>query len=190
MVPQLIIKFFVFILGAFLLVVAHSVLETPKLESMFRTAWSGYENTFFICSYSGFFIIFTLIVQSRTPRFMKGFLLVIYALFMNVIYKEYAIELIPSEVITEKITDDLHMLTQIALLASAGAGGSLLANHADNFAIDNEIAREKLIVEDRTKKIQELVNTVDALTTKVNLLITIVSILLITAVIGISVIII
>lgn len=158
-VPKLkrnLIRFFLFMVGIFLIFSAHIVLETANEENIIRDLLNGYENTFLICIFTGFFLIFFIILENRDNRLFKGIFLIVYGAIFSSQYSNLVLSGIDESIITYAIKANLELLSQIAIFASAGAGGSLIASHSDKFSEDNDENKNKNMSLDKTKKIEDL----------------------------------
>ena len=150
-------------LGGWLLIAAHGVLDNPDSSGLFRTLWNGYEQTFLVCSFVGYFLVFIYILERRDKRLVKGVTLIFYGLIFSTQYPDLVMLDIPEAIKTDNIKYNLELLVQVSIFASAGAGGSLIATHADDFSEDNQVRQNREIVLDKTKSISELETAVDDL---------------------------
>lgn len=152
---RFIIQVLLVFIGMFCIVSAHVVLETPDEQNIIRSLLNGYENTFLICIFSGFFLIFLFILERKDSRLFKGIFLIVYGAIFSSQYSHFVLSDINETIITDVIKANLELLSQLAIFASAGAGGSLIALHSDKFSEDNEENEIGNISLVRTKEIEE-----------------------------------
>ncbi|EOV6159796.1 hypothetical protein ACN93G_004631 [Enterobacter ludwigii] len=109
-----------FIIAFFLIIIGCSLTRYTSLE----TAW--------LFLLGGLFLAFISLLESkRLSRVEKGVSLIFFGVFMGLgipelFQKNY------KDLITPDFKENLSIFTQIAYYVCAGAGGGVLANHAEN----------------------------------------------------------
>ncbi|MHA1038150.1 hypothetical protein [Enterobacter ludwigii] len=109
-----------FIISFFLIIIGCSITRYTSLE----TAW--------LFLLGGLFLAFISLLESkRLSRVEKGVSLIFFGVFMGLgipelFQKNY------KDLITPDFKENLSIFTQIAYYVCAGAGGGVLANHAEN----------------------------------------------------------
>lgn len=109
-----------FIISFFLIIIGCSITRYTSLE----TAW--------LFLLGGLFLAFISLLESkRLSRVEKGVSLIFFGIFMGLgipelFQKNY------KDLMTPDFNENLAIFTQMAFFVCAGAGGGVLANHAEN----------------------------------------------------------
>lgn len=113
---------------AVIALIASVVMFYPPL-----TRFIMYPLTF--CLISGFFWI----IENKKGRLVKGFDLICFGVMMGVAFP-YILEKISKGGLSADLESFLEIYKNIAVLTCAGAGGGILANHAEHIAPKNDAA--------------------------------------------------
>lgn len=120
-----------------------------------------------ICSAFATFIIFLEIRQERVP---KGMLLILSGVFFQLIYSKFLLHFIDMNTSPYDAINYLEIFGQVLLLACSGAGGSIIAAHADRSSSDIEDRPAHPTVIDNTKHIEKVIELVNAQNKKISTL--------------------
>jgi hypothetical protein len=112
-------------------------------------------------------IFFVSLVLFPTDRIGKAILLVLFGLVVTQFGLMVSEDLIDRELLTRsmwsEVTSESNLLTTILGIASIGAGGSILANLADQSSTDKEVKVIDKTVIDNTQKVDVLISKVNKL---------------------------
>ena len=88
---------------------------------------------------ASFILLMIAILESKQERIMKGISLILFGIGMGIFLPEL---LIPSAKVAEKLPPDLvgniQVFKNLAIFSCSGAGGSIIAGHAERFLSDVE----------------------------------------------------
>lgn len=116
------------------------------------------------------FTIFMILVEYRQVRFSKGMCLIAYGVLFQTIFPKIYLSIIDhNNPDFEYLSIQLELYTQGLLLACAGAGGSIIANHADKSSIDREEKPASNSTIDNTKNIDNLIKISNRIEKRINL---------------------
>lgn len=124
----------------------------------------------------GSFVCFIFILDMKLDRVLKGVYLIGFGVLYQLIYPRYLFAFIDSKHTPPDALEHFEIFGQVILLACAGAGGSIIAAHADKTSIDKEpiptsnSEKEKIII-DNTPHIMQLIKNTSTLNKKINILI-------------------
>lgn len=96
--------------------------------------------------------VFTLLLEMKASRVKKGLSIIAFGAFVPVWSKV----LFHDAGLGEVAKGSVEVLTQMFSLASAGAGGSIVAVHGDKSATDNEVNSAPFQITSDTRRILEL----------------------------------
>jgi Ca2+/Na+ antiporter len=158
---QKIMLLVIFLVGCFAL-----FYGTPKLLS------SAYAELGFLCTVMGIAIVFITLLEIEQDRFIKGMWLIALAVLYPIFYPEYLKLWMHPLLVPEDIGKQIELLNQVILLACSGAGGSIIANHADTNTREYR-AKISTVSQsiDNTEKIEQLLKHSKDLNRKFNFLI-------------------
>ncbi|MEJ6077180.1 hypothetical protein MT391_01320 [Vibrio sp. 1-Bac 57] len=114
--------------------------------------------------FSFLWILFVLL-DTKWDRVFKGFVVIIYGIVWGILYQKYLVVL---KLPLVQYNDYLLIFENLAIFSCSGAGGSLLANHADKSCNDIQDTPSQIVVFDKTTQIKLLSNKVDSLIKKIN----------------------
>lgn len=123
----------------------------------------------------GVFLTLIMILDVRQDRVIKGLLIILFGVFFQTLYLRFIYIFVPKETIPADYISYLDIYSQVLVFACSGAGGSLIAAHADRTSLDNEKSDKKNEVADQKLELSELTKTVEKLNKKFNLIIGIIS---------------
>lgn len=137
------------------------------------------------------FAAFIVLLDIKQDRVLKGFFLIGAGVLYQIVYPKFFYIFVDKSLMPDDVTSHFDIFGQVMSLACAGAGGSIIAVHADKTSSDNEqilIAPiEKTIIEktviDNTKHIEQLINSTTALSKKINIIIGVTALFMILTVI-------
>lgn len=139
---------------------------TPKLLS------SRYAGLGFFSTVAGISIVFITLLEIEQERFIKGMWLIGLAVLYPIFYPQYLDIILHPMPVPEDIGKQIELLNQVILLACSGAGGSIIANHADTntreYRAQSNLHPQSI---DNAQKIEELINYSRGLNKKFNFLI-------------------
>lgn len=122
---------------------------------------------FFIFFVASFFSLFLALLESKQERIPKGMALIILGIFTGILIPE---ALIPDEqlkgILLHDFTEKMKIFKSLAVFVCSGAGGSIIANHAENFLSPTEAEAAKknsLQLIDPSDKLQRIYNEVNQL---------------------------
>jgi hypothetical protein len=120
----------------------------------------------------GCIMTFFFVVELKAERILKGFGLIIFGIFAGMYYPEvlFYTENVKSE-LPKEVLRNLHVFEQLLIFACAGAGGSIIANHADQSSTDREDVVVTQTVIDKTESINKMFSQIEGLNKKLNSLI-------------------
>lgn len=127
-------------------------------------------------SYLMFFsglVLFLFLIEMKQERVEKGFCILMYGLSLQIIYSPLVFNASVLDAMSASERKLLDVFIQIIVLACAGAGGSIIAAHADRSATDNDpvaMVLDKTVI-DNTRTINALIANTDNLNRKANWLI-------------------
>ena len=148
-------------------------ISVPILKAFSHVEFSI--NILFISS----LMAFIFILDYKAERFMKGMGLILFGIIVGIILPEALFsELLSKQKLAESdsfdITKKLDIFSNLMVFACSGAGGSILANHADKSSTDREEVLIQETVIDKTKNIEFLSKQVLQLNKRVGYLFTLV----------------
>ena len=105
-----------------------------------------------------FFLLMIAILESKQDRIMKGTSLILFGILFGIFLPE---ALIPSKEFSEKLPSDMvgniEIFKNLAVFSCSGAGGSIIAGHAERFLSDIEKPQpQKGSTVDHSNEIQAL----------------------------------
>ncbi|MGB7644402.1 MAG: hypothetical protein WBM22_03005 [Pseudomonas fluorescens] len=119
----------------------------------------------------GVFLTLIMILDIRQDRVIKGLLIILFGVFFQTLYLKFIFIFTPKKIIPADYISYLDIYSQVLVFACSGAGGSLIAAHADRTSLDNEKSDKKNEVADTKLDLRKLTKTVDKLNKKFNLII-------------------
>ena len=120
----------------------------------------------------GVFLALIMILDLKQDRVIKGLFIIMFGVLFQTLYFKIIYIFVPSNTIPQHYKDYLDIYSQVLLFACSGAGGSIIAAHADKSSLDNDSAasREKPPCHD--VEIKKLTTTIEKLYKKLNSIIT------------------
>ncbi|MBK3431978.1 hypothetical protein JJD84_14270 [Pseudomonas fluorescens] len=116
------------------------------------------------------FTLLIILLEIRQIRFLKGMVLIGYGVIFQAVFSRYYYFCIGRDNPNfESLSMQLDLYMQVLLFACAGAGGSIIANHADKSSSDYEHKLPSNEVIDNTKRIDSLIVCVNRTEKKLNL---------------------
>jgi hypothetical protein len=106
-------------------------------------------------------------LETKLERVMKGIFIIIYGIMWGIFYPKFLASL-DSDVV--QFQDYLLIFTNLVIFSCSGAGGSLIANHADKSCSDAQSKPREMVVFDKTAQIKLLNTKVDTLTNKISVI--------------------
>ncbi len=118
---------------------------------------------------------FIFILDYKAERFMKGVALILFGIFAGIvipeqIFPEFVSGVKPTDALGLDVYQKLDIFKNLMIFACSGAGGSILANHADKSATDREDVVVQQTVIDKTELINNLSQQVVSLNKKLSYL--------------------
>lgn len=127
----------------------------------------------------GTFVCFIILLEMRQDRVLKGVFLIGFGVLYQLIYPKYLFAFVDKTHTPQDALEHFEVIGQVMLLACSGAGGSIIALHADKSSSDNESTLdhtpkistnlEKAVL-DNTTRIEQATKTTTQLIKKINLL--------------------
>lgn len=116
------------------------------------------------------FIIFILILEYQSQRFIKGMSLIAFGVLFQVLYTKYYFLFIDADnPQLEDLKTQLNLYMQVLLLACAGAGGSIVAVYADKNSSDYEHTSPNQTLIDNTQHIEKLIINTQSIQKKITI---------------------
>lgn len=128
----------------------------------------------------GIFLTLIMILDVRQDRVIKGLLIIVFGVFFQTLYLQFIFVFVPKTTIPSEYLSYLDIYSQVLVFACSGAGGSIIAAHADRTTLDNETTEEKNKIADQKLEIKKLTKTIEKLNKKFNLIIGIMAALTLT----------
>lgn len=105
-----------------------------------------------------FILLMIAILESKHERFVKGTSLILFGIFFGIFLPE---TLIPNPDIAKQLPPDMvgniEIFKNLAVFSCSGAGGSIIAGHAERFLADVEKSEpQKISTIDHSSQIQAL----------------------------------
>lgn len=123
-----------------------------------------YLDAAFLLMLTGFAVMFFFFLELEIYRVTKGLILIFSGILFGIYYPDFAFS---SVQLNENMKDKIDIFKQFCIFASAGAGGSIIAAHADKYSTDNEHKTIQKTVIDRTEEIKALQNSITNLSSNV-----------------------
>ncbi|TNF79318.1 hypothetical protein FGE05_26040 [Pseudomonas sp. ICMP22404] len=127
----------------------------------------------------GTFVCFIILLELKQDRVLKGIFLIGFGVLYQLIYPKYLFVFVDKTQTPQDALEHFEVVGQVMLLACSGAGGSIIALHADKSSSDNEsvianvpmtsVNLEKAVL-DNTTRIEQLIKTTEQLLKSVNAL--------------------
>lgn len=128
----------------------------------------------------GYIILFLFIIEHKQERVMKGISIILFGVFFGVYYVDFFTAMVGKDSINTGLGQNLNILSNLAIFSCAGAGGSVIAAHADKTSTDRDEPVISETVIDRTQDIRVLTEHVLKLHKKVNAIVSVGILLVIT----------
>lgn len=149
-----------------------TALLTTTLGYMFivapLAATYGFSNIAIFGAIASAFATFIVFLEVRLERVPKGILLILSGVFLQAIYPKFLLYFIDMDTAPDDAINHLEIFGQVILLACSGAGGSIIAVHADRSSKDiNDKPAHPAII-DNTKHIEKLIELVNAQNKKIS----------------------
>lgn len=122
----------------------------------------------FFLTISGTFINFLMLLEIRHERVLKGIYLVAAGVLFQLFYMRFFLLFVDASTIPKDISEQFEVFGQVMLLACSGAGGSIIAAHADRSSKDYVVGETNTAIIDNTKQIQDLIESTAALHQKLD----------------------
>lgn len=117
----------------------------------------------------GIFLTLILVLDIRQDRIIKGLLIILLGVSFQTIYLELIFIFVPENTIPEDWKSYLDIYSQVLLFACSGAGGSIIAAHADKTSLDNDAAVPSKKIPDLKPELKHLTKTIENLNKKFNI---------------------
>ncbi|GGB55214.1 hypothetical protein GCM10011502_30210 [Oceanisphaera marina] len=121
----------------------------------------------------GYIILFMFVIELKQERVMKGISIILFGVFFGVYYVDFFTAMIGKDSVNVELAHNLNILSNLAIFSCAGAGGSVIATHADKTSTDRENPVISETVIDRTQDIRILTEHTLKLHKKVNAIVSI-----------------
>lgn len=94
---------------------------------------------------ASFFLLMLAILESKQDRVMKGISLILFGIFFGIFLPESLISgKGASEALPPDLIDKIEIFKNLAIFSCSGAGGSIIAGHAERYLSDVEKAHSTL----------------------------------------------
>ncbi|KJH73922.1 hypothetical protein UB23_27120 [Pseudomonas sp. ES3-33] len=121
---------------------------------------------------SSSFVSFIIFLDLKLDIVLQRAFLIGFGVLYQLIYPKFFYIFVDECLMPADAIDHFNIFGQVILLACSGAGGSIIAVHADKTSSDNqEVPSEKTLVIDNTKHIDQLINSSNKLNEKFNYII-------------------
>lgn len=122
----------------------------------------------FIFTIVGYFFLFFFAIEYKHERMFKGIIIICFGMFFGIYYVDIFVGMLGKDSISPGLAQNLNILSNLAIFSCAGAGGSIIANHADKSSTDREkpISSNNIIYS--TQEIKLLRNQLYKLNKKIN----------------------
>jgi len=151
-----------------------AALLTTTFSLMFivapLAATYGLSNTAIYVAIASAFATFIVFLEIRQERVPKGLLLILSGVFFQIIYSKFLLHFIDMNTAPYDAIDYLEIFGQVLLLACSGAGGSIIAVHADRSSKDIDDKPALPVIIDNTKHIEKVIELVNAQNKKISTL--------------------
>lgn len=147
-------------------------------------ALAGVYNLYRTATYAALassFSAFLVLLEIKQDRVLKGFLLIGAGVLYQLLYPKFFYIFVDKALAPADAITHFEIFGQVILLACAGAGGSIIAAHADKTSSDYEESKIEKTVIDNTKHMEILIYNTNRLNQKIN---TAIVISVITSIIG------
>lgn len=114
------------------------------------------------------FAVFLVLLEIKQDRVLKGFLLIGIGVLYQLLYPKFFYIFVDKALTPTDVVTHFEIFGQVILLACAGAGGSIIAAHADKTSSDYEESKIEKTVIDNTRHIETLINNTNRLNQKIN----------------------
>ena len=118
------------------------------------------------------FMTFLIFLDVKQDRVIKGFTLIGIGVVYQLVYPRFFYVFVDVQSIPSELAEHFSIFGQVILLACSGAGGSIIAAHADKTSSDYEDRKSAFNIVDNTKHIQKLIQRTSMLESKLNRTIT------------------
>lgn|GEM_PF-1052633 len=115
------------------------------------------------------FSAFIVLLEIKQDRVLKGFLLIGIGVLYQLLYPKFFYIFVDQALAPVDAVTHFEIFGQVILLACAGAGGSIIAVHADKTSSDYEENKIENNVIDNTRHIETLIKNTKKLNRKINL---------------------
>ncbi|WP_155735737.1 hypothetical protein [Pseudoalteromonas luteoviolacea] len=106
----------------------------------------------------GFFLPFFLLLEWKIERVLKGLCVILYGILGGILIPQIVEQYIP-----ESFSQNFEIYKNLVVFACSGAGGSIIASHAEQLYQADEKQEVKETVVDKTQKIEQLITSVEEL---------------------------
>ncbi|WP_426136351.1 hypothetical protein [Pseudomonas sp. PWP3-1b2] len=86
----------------------------------------------------GIFLTLVMILDLKQDRVMKGLFIILFGVLFQALYLKLIYIFVPKNTIPANYKEYLDIYSQVLLFACSGAGGSIIAVHADKSSLDND----------------------------------------------------
>ncbi|MGY0314379.1 hypothetical protein ACV4QK_21135 (plasmid) [Alteromonas macleodii] len=128
----------------------------------------------------GYIILFMFVIEHKQERVMKGISIILFGVFFGVYYVDFFTAMVGKDSINTGLAQNLKILSDLAIFSCAGAGGSVIATHADKTSTDRDEPVISETVIDKTQDIRVLTEHTLKLHKKVNAIVSVGIVLVIT----------
>lgn len=119
----------------------------------------------------GILLTLIMVLDIRKDRVIKGLLIILLGVFFQTFYLQFIFIFVPKNTIPPEYLSYLDAYSQVLMFACSGAGGSLIAAHADRTSLDNEKSDENKKIASQSLELKNLTITLENLNKKLNTII-------------------
>ncbi|WP_426131326.1 hypothetical protein [Pseudomonas sp. DWP1b1] len=116
----------------------------------------------------GIFLTLVMVLELKQDRIIKGLFIISFGVIFQTAYLRIIYVFVPLDTIPEHYRDYLEIYSQVLLFACSGAGGSIIAVHADKSSLDNESTSPSEKNNCNTIELKNLTTNIEKLEKKLN----------------------
>jgi len=127
-----------------------------------------YADAAFFFTIVGYFFLFFFAIEYKHERMFKGIIIICFGIFFGIYYVDFFVGMLGRDSISRGLAQNLNIFSNLAIFSCAGAGGSIIANHADKSSTDREKSISSNNIIDSTQEVKLLRNQLVKLNKKLN----------------------